>query len=168
MNVSRAGFLKICGAVLLGRSADASPTGASISDAAAALGGTGSAFQVEHATAALFLGHVNTTFTVRSAEGAGLPLRLARVTERPLTHDVEQFSLGFDAASAAPLPCGTHTLHHPTLGAFDLFMAPVGAGSRRTEYEACFSRHVGVHERSARARREDGAPGGDAACQIIS
>jgi hypothetical protein len=98
---------------------------------------------MEYANAVLFLPHLHTHFTVPSNEGACVPLVLARVTERPVTQGVEQFSLGFYApAGAAPLH-GTHAIQHHVLGEFDLFIAPVGGKSAdRTVYEACFSRHV--------------------------
>ena len=161
MNVSRAGFLKICVAALLGRSADASSMGASISDAAAAaLGGSGSRFNLDHATAALFQSHVNTTFAVRSADGTPLPLVLARVTERPLIPGVDQFSVSFHAAPGLPVSHGTHAFQHATLGGFDLFVSPVGGGTAEyTEYEACFSRYHSDQDCAARA-----TVGDDVAC----
>jgi hypothetical protein len=98
---------------------------------------------MEHASAALFLPHLHTIFSVRATEGTRVPLVLARVTERPLTQGVQQFSLTFHAPPGAPALNGTSAVRHPILGEFDLFIVRVGAGSpHRAVYEACFSRHV--------------------------
>jgi hypothetical protein len=166
VNVSRAGFLKICGAVLLGRTAGASSLFTSIGGpfASAAPGRLGAPFRVKDASASLFQPYLNTTFAVRSTEGTRLPLVLARVTEQPLAHDVEQFSLSFHAPPGPPLPDATHAFEHPALGAFDLFISPVGGGgARHTVYEACFSRHLSAQDSAARERHEVAAPGGDTA-----
>jgi hypothetical protein len=106
---------------------------------------------VEHASAALFQPHLDTTFAVRTNDGTRLPVVLKRVTEQPITHNVEQFSLSFHALPGAPVLHGTHTFQHAALGAFDLFVAPVGAGgAERTVYEACFSRHVRAQDIACR------------------
>ncbi len=98
---------------------------------------------MEHASAALFLPHLHTTFTARATEGTRVPIFLARVSERPLAQGVQQFSLTFHAPPGAPALNGTSAFRHPILGEFDLFIVRVGAGSPcRTVYEACFSRHV--------------------------
>jgi hypothetical protein len=102
-----------------------------------------SAFQLESASAAHFHPLLHDTFTVRSAEGARLPLVLARVTERPTVAGVEQFSLEFHASPGTSLLHGTHAFRHRRLGAFDLFITPVGAAtSQLMTYEACFSRRL--------------------------
>ena len=147
MEVSRTGFLRICGAVLLGRAVDASPLCAAVGGAFAARSPRrpGSTFRMEYASAALFLPHLHTIFTVRATEGTQVPIVLARVTERPLSQSVEQFSLTFHAPQGAPALNGTSAFRHPILGEFDLFIVRVGAASpHRTVYEACFSRYVRV------------------------
>jgi hypothetical protein len=165
VNLSRAGFLKICVAALLGRTVDTASWFTSTGGApAAAPGGARAPFRVEDASASVFQPYLNTTFAVRSSGGTRLPLVLARVTEQPFTHNVEQFSLSFHAAPGAALSHGTHAFQHPALGEFDLFIAPIGGGSaKRTLYEACFSRHPSAQDRLARSRHEP-APGGDIAC----
>ena len=73
----------------------------------------------------------------------GYAVFLARVTERPLTQGVQQFSLTFHAPAGSPALNGTSAFRHSILGEFDLFIVRVGAGGPdRTVYEACFSRHV--------------------------
>jgi hypothetical protein len=150
VQVSRARFLKVCGVVLLGRTAKASP----VLDAIGGSYATGAArapFRVDHASAAHFQPHLHSTFDLRSDGGVAVPLVLAQITERPRSRDVEQFSLTFHAAAGAPRLDGTHAFYHPALGAFDLFIAPVGgriAGPGL--YEACFSRHVSTREAACR------------------
>jgi hypothetical protein len=85
---------------------------------------------------------LKTSFAVRSADGTRVRLVLAKVVERPVTKNVEQFSLIFHAPAGTAVPQGTHSFRHPALGAFDLFLVPIGASNgRRTVYQACFSRH---------------------------
>jgi hypothetical protein len=99
-------------------------------------------FAVENARAALFRPHVNATFTV-TAGSCRTSMVLARVDERPVTRGVEQFSLIFHAPAGAVIPEGTHAFHHPALGSLPLFVVPVGIpNSRRSIYQACFSRRV--------------------------
>jgi uncharacterized protein DUF6916 len=160
VNVSRTVFLKICGAVLLGRTVDASSLFTSIGGAfsAAAAGWPVAPFRVDEASASVFQPHLNSTFAVRATEGTRLPFVLVRVTERALTPDVEQFSLSFHAPPGTPLPDGTHAFQHGTLGEFDLFIAAVGGVSApHTVYEACFSRHVSSRESVGDLRHDPAA-----------
>ena len=159
MNVSRAGFLKVCVGALLGRTADVSSLFPSIGGALA--GGLWAPFRVEDAGAALFGAHVNSTFLVRTPDDTRVPLVLARVTDRPLTPGIEQYSLSFQAPPEASLSQGTYPLEHATLGTFDLFIAPIAGGSvQGTVFEACFSRHSSAAESAARST----ALGGETAC----
>jgi hypothetical protein len=154
VNVSRATFLKASCLALLGARVDARTllpalatpqtpptllTPSNRHDTKSADGG----FRVQDATAAAFLPHVNTSFAVRSAKGAGTRLELMKVVEQPATKHVEQFSLVFHAQGGATLADGTHAVRHPALGAFDLFIAPIGGSNRRRRvYEACFTRRI--------------------------
>ncbi len=145
MNVSRGGFLKLCGAAALGWHVDASPLlGVAAGPFAAAEAGAPlERLRLQHARAALFRPHLNTTFTVRTPEGTHRRLVLARVIEQPISNQVEQFSLIFHGTPGLAVLDGTHAFLHPALGDFDLFIAPVGgSNAQRTVYEACFSRHV--------------------------
>ena len=153
MKVSRARFLRVCGVVLLGRTANASPVLAAAGGAfaPAAPAAAREPFGVEHATAANFQPHLHSTFLLRSADGAARLLVLAQVVERPRSGDVEQFSLTFRADPGAPPLDGTHAFDHPALGAFDLFISPVGGATAGPAlYEACFSRHVSAQEAACR------------------
>jgi len=140
VTVSRKAFLKLCGSALVGAGMDARVLAASevlLSGTADRV--TSGAFQLRDATPALFRPHVQSTFRL-SSDTAPMRLMLAEVAERPVSKRVEQFSLIFHAPRGAAVADGTHTLHHSTLGTFDLFIVRVGAGKRRTVYQACFSR----------------------------
>jgi hypothetical protein len=140
VTVSRADFLKLCGLALVGAGVDvpalqalvSSPTVESVQ---------APPFSVHAATAAHFRQHLNTPFELSSPDGTRLRLFLAAVTERPASKRVEQFSLIFYAPSGCTVADGLHAIRHQALGAFELFIVPVGApNGRRTVYQACFSR----------------------------
>ena len=137
--MSRAAFLKACSAALLGVRVDAR-----------ALLDTGVQLQPERtiepagaAGAERFRRHLNTAFAVHTADGANVGFVLAKVSERPITKNVEQFSLIFHAPAGTAVAQGTHGFQHHGLGNLDLFIVPIGApDDRRTVYQACFSRHL--------------------------
>jgi hypothetical protein len=149
VKVSRVTFLRSCGMALLGAGVDVRAlTGAAavLSHEPAATRHAGQ-LQLQHATALLFLPHVNTSFTVRSAAGISARFVLEQVVERAITKNVEQFSLIFRGPDATAVPDGTHAVRHPSLGDFNLFIVPVGAShGRRPLYQACFSRHLAAHD----------------------
>ncbi len=161
MKVSRVTFLRSCGIALLGAGVDVRAlTGAAavFSHEPAAAWHAGQ-LQLQDATALLFLPHVNTSFAVRTAAGTPARFVLEQVVERPVTKNVEQFSLMFRATDAAAVPDGTHGFRHPALGDFDLFIVPVGSSnSRRPLYQACFSRHLVAHDVRRREAVEDTPP----------
>ena len=49
------------------------------------------------------------------------------------------FALTFVVPRDAPAGQGTYCLTHPTLGAIELFMVPIGADANGTRYEAIFN-----------------------------
>ena len=49
------------------------------------------------------------------------------------------FSLLFRGARASMLPQGVHRILHPTLGAMDIFLVPVGLDAQGMQYEAIFN-----------------------------
>lgn len=146
MRVSRAGFLRTCGAAVLASGLDplsclaaSDVLPAPVTEAAIPSG----RFRLEDASAAAFRPYLKTTMAVSREDGTRVPLRLVRVTEGPAHGTFEQFSVMFDAPASTALPQGTYAVQHPSLGAFDLFIVPVGGSkARRAEYEACFSRRV--------------------------
>jgi hypothetical protein len=145
VTISRNAFLKLFGCALVGAGVDTRVVAALESAAAPAVRGASMAvggLPLNEATAAFFLPHVDTAFRMTAASGDRLRLVLAEITERRVTRHVEQFSLFFHAPRGRVLPDGIHRFEHPSLGAFELFVARVGAGKRRTVYQACFSRLV--------------------------
>ena len=162
VRVSRAAFLEACGLALLGARADARALLFSDGGEMTAVRSDrsegcqpGSRFRLQDATAPLFLKHLNTSFAVRSADGTRAELVLAEVVERPLTKNVEQFSLIFHAPACAAVRDGTQAFRHPELGDFNMFIASVGPSNiRRTVYQACFGRHLSPRGASERTRRE--------------
>jgi hypothetical protein len=83
-----------------------------------------------------------------------IPLRLTGVEDLPIAariaalrgHD-GAFSVGF--SGPAGIAAGTHTLRHPQLGAFQLFVAPVARDGATRAYEAVVDRTIriaGVNE----------------------
>jgi uncharacterized protein DUF6916 len=126
---------------LLAPSLDAWPLLAATVDAPAAAANAGTPrgpFRLRDASAAHFRPLLKTSFAVRSTDGAPVALALARVIEGPPGKRFEQFSLMFHAPAGSPPLHGTYVFRHAALGAFDLFIAPVG--DARATYEACFSR----------------------------
>jgi hypothetical protein len=97
--------------------------------------------RLQDAGASLFRQYLNDSLTVHSAAGR-TRLVLVRVDDGPATKSVEQFSLIFHGPAGEKIPNGMHTLQHPALGSFDLFIASIGIpNDRRVVYQACFSRH---------------------------
>ncbi len=144
MRVSRATFLKALGTAMIGAGVDARTLLASAAGLSnlPELPRAGGRLGLLDAEAGHFRPHLNTSFAVNAADGASARLVMAEVAERPITKNVEQFSLIFHAPAATTLPQGIHGFHHPALGDLDLFIVPIGApNGRRTVYQACFSRH---------------------------
>ena len=171
MKLSRGGFLRISGAALLGRCVEIGSLLGAVAASAATpeLERPHGRLRLEDVSSASFRPHVTTTFAVRTSSGAQVPLVLAQITERPLDNDVEQFSLLFTQPQDAAVLHGTYGFHHPALGAFDLFIAPVGAANARDiVHEACFSRHVTAAERVARRLTGRSAQPKEAACRTHS
>jgi len=146
--ISRAAFIRACGGLLLGAQVEplALLEAAAQPSAGPERASAGGRFGLHDADARMFRPHLNTAFRVRSSDGTRVRLVLAEVVERPLTRNVEQFSLIFHAPARAAVPHGLHAFEHQALGGFELFIVPIGApNGRRTVYQACFSR-VGVDE----------------------
>ena len=131
MKISRAGFLKACGAAIIGASL---PGWRLFETYAAAWSPAG-----PETSASLFHPHVGTTFAI---DGVSQRVRLAEVIEQPLHEHIEQFSLLFHAPAADSTAHGTYTFRHAALGKIDMFITPVGAPSGTIVYQACFSRFL--------------------------
>jgi hypothetical protein len=153
MKVSRAAFLKACGAALLGVGVDASALlDTSVQQSRSTTPApAGAGLQMASAGAERFRQQLKTSFAVHSADGTRVRLVLAKVLESPITRNVEQFSLIFHAPAGTGMPHGTYAFQHDALGHFDLFIVPIGAPNEvRSLYQACFSRHLSPSEVACR------------------
>jgi hypothetical protein len=98
--------------------------------------------------AATFEPYVGDVFTAPNARGEAIELRLLNlkkhepkntVTKRAAT--TNSFSLIFKASDELPPFTSIHTVSHPALGKFDLFLTPRKSGNNEFFYEAVIN-HV--------------------------
>jgi hypothetical protein len=108
--------------------------------AAAAAGAAG------HLLRSSYEGLTGTSFAAGSVD-----LRLLSVSDlagaaadRSLAGSEDAFALAFAGPLDAALEAGTHTLSHPELGTFELFVSPVDRPRKDRRYEAVVDRSVGV------------------------
>jgi hypothetical protein len=80
--------------------------------------------------------------------GRRVALQLVSATGRE-----NAFVLRFSGPAAMPLVSGIHTLRHPELGTFSLFLSPVGAPRRGARYEAIIDRRMPLAKARRRAPR---------------
>jgi hypothetical protein len=90
-----------------------------------------------------FAGHEGETFLV-SAEPSGKPLELTLTSVTSwgapdAAGTSSSFTLLFHGPSEPPLPQRIYPFEHPTLGAFEIFIVPLGPLEGRMQYEAVFS-----------------------------
>lgn len=104
-----------------------------------------------HFSRATYTGLGDLTFDATGSDGSTSRLTLTGVTDliRARTEPAfagrdDAFTLTFTGPGARPLPAGTTTLRHTTLGEFDLFLAPGGSPREIREYEAVIDRSVNV------------------------
>ena len=99
-------------------------------------------------TLARFIPHVGTRFTAQDAGMGTLHLTLDEATaivsspadQRGLRGDA--FSLILSSPGRPSVGDGIHTLVHPALGTFPLFLVAVGRGAGRQDYQAVVDRRV--------------------------
>ena len=94
----------------------------------------------ENLTCRTFSGLLRTAFRVLLPGSPPLPLELTEVTEHSSSPQVESFSLIFRGPLAPRLPQQIHKVEHDKLGAFDLFLVPIGLEKERMCYQAVFNR----------------------------
>lgn len=90
---------------------------------------------------ATFTGLLQTAFRVEGADhGLSSDFVLVGANDRGSTKMIEQFTLEFVSPGGVATQEGTYGLYHPTLGAFDLYIAPTrkDKGGRQTFYRADF------------------------------
>jgi hypothetical protein len=133
--MSRAGFLRTCGAIVAGRGLDPLSVFAFADGPAAAATGPAAL------PAGGFHAHVGTSALAIDASGARVPLTLAAVSDVRACGPFEQYAVTFHAGPGASFTEGIYTVRHAALGEMELFIAPVGGpAGKRMVCEACFSR----------------------------
>jgi hypothetical protein len=97
-----------------------------------------------HLVRSSYTGLVRRRFAAGSAE-----LRLQSISDvagaaldASLAGSEDAFVLTFSGRLAQPLESGIHTLRHPDLGTFELFISPVKRPSADCRYEAVIDRSV--------------------------
>ena len=91
-----------------------------------------------HLRAATYPPLVGTTFTLRRPGARALRLKLIDATT--LDGAGESFSLLFHVPGRVRVDSDTYRFEHPALGAFDLFVGPVGRGVKGQDLEAVVNR----------------------------
>ncbi len=88
-----------------------------------------------------FADRVGETFTASAAEGRILTLTLTSVDAFAAPPDGGRtpFSLEFRDEAPDHVPQQTVAIEHPEMGAFDLFVVPLGPGPAGMRYEAIFT-----------------------------
>jgi hypothetical protein len=88
-----------------------------------------------------FVGRIGERFAATAGEGRTLDLRLSSVDRLPAPPDGGRtpFSLEFRDARADHVPQQIVAVEHDELGAFDLFVVPLGPGPDGMRYEAVFT-----------------------------
>ena len=93
-------------------------------------------------THALFSEHLNTTFRVILDDSNSIEMKLTELSELLLSPQQERFAVVFKGPKEPFLGQGTRQFVHDQMGAFDLFIVPIGADETSVNYEATFNRLV--------------------------
>jgi hypothetical protein len=98
---------------------------------------------IETLTLDVFGAHLDTPFRAHHVAGVlDLVLTQATPNARQDTDAQDNFALLFRGPSGHRLEQGTYKLTHEALGAFDLFIVPVGKATDAQHYEAIFNRSI--------------------------
>jgi hypothetical protein len=94
---------------------------------------------------ASFKAALNTRFRVAGPAGSGTArsMTLAEYEQGRPSPEVEHFAVRFLGLGEPPFPQGTYHFSHDRIGAFELFIVPVGRQADGIVYEAVFNRLVG-------------------------
>jgi hypothetical protein len=90
-------------------------------------------------TSESFSESLNTTFRVLVDSGA-VEVKLIEVAPGRQTPRQDQFSIVFRGPEDALFGQGTYKIEHDRIGAFDLFLVPVGRDEQGFLYQAVFNR----------------------------
>lgn len=94
---------------------------------------------VENFVKDTFEPHLNTTFRVSLGATRAPDLELIEVSDLRIKNP-KNFSLLFRGPNDLYLPQQSYTFEHEQIGAFDLFITPVGRDEDGTYFEAIFNR----------------------------
>lgn len=102
---------------------------------------------IETFTHATFAGHIGEPFRVRLDDSDALELRLVEATVIGSASarrwaeggGREPFTLVFRGRKDVVLPQGTYQMEHDEIGAFDVFLVPIGPDAEGMRYEAVFT-----------------------------
>jgi hypothetical protein len=102
----------------------------------------------DYLDAATFSAQLNTEFRIFQSSTPLVDVELVEVTERgaadgqqpPAASRQQRFSLVFRSPRETLLQQGMYQMQHNCLGAFDLFVVPVGQDQDGIYYEAVFNR----------------------------
>lgn len=86
-----------------------------------------------------FAANLNTSFRVTSEEGPIVELRLIVANDKSVPRQ-EMFSLIFIGPDQTFLPQRNYSIEHDQIGAFALFIVPIGRDEDGYQYEAVFNR----------------------------
>ncbi|HVG22432.1 MAG TPA: hypothetical protein VNI02_25560 [Blastocatellia bacterium] len=87
-----------------------------------------------------FSEHLNTKFRACAGGDKTVELELVEVSDSGSNARQERFALLFRGPLDDALGQGSCRMEHDKLGAFDLFIVPVGIGETGRDYEAIFNR----------------------------
>jgi hypothetical protein len=93
---------------------------------------------LEDFTVGTFSGHLGNSFRVHPDESSTLDLELVSATE--LNEGSERpFSIVFCGPTDVPLPQRIYRMEHEQIGAFEIFLVPIGPDEVGLLYEAIFN-----------------------------
>ncbi len=89
-----------------------------------------------------FLKYLNTKFHISLDDSNTIETDLIKVAEHQLSPHQERFAIIFQGPLVPFLGQGTYSFTHESMGAFDLFIVPIGQDSKSIRYEAVFNRLI--------------------------
>jgi len=96
----------------------------------------------EALSADAFAAQVNSRFRLVAGPQSVIEVELIEFTSGSKSAHYEAFSLVFQAPVDSPLEQRTYSLEHESMGAFELFLVPIGKSPAGVRYEAVFNRAI--------------------------
>ena len=95
---------------------------------------------LENLTQQMFSENLNSRFQMHHESSGTIGLELIQVVDHGSTDTHEQFSLLFLGPVDGPVIQNVYRVEHDKLGAFDLFVVPIGKDGSGVQYEAVINR----------------------------